>query len=73
MPVAKKSVVKKPALKNELVFEADVKKETPGTFHFAENAEREDQISGGIYVKKSALDGVSPTKVRVTIEILAAE
>jgi hypothetical protein len=77
MPVAKKSAVKKPALPSDLptlTFEGEFAKETQGTFQYKETGEREDQVSGGIYLKKPALpEGVIPTKVRVTIEVLEAE
>jgi hypothetical protein len=73
----KKVVVKRAApvasadFSGPLVFEAGFERETPGTVKFKETGARENQVSGGIYIKKSALpEGVKVKRVRVTIEII---
>lgn len=74
MAVAKKSAAKKPVDLPVLSFEASFAKETPGTFQYKEDGERDEQVSGGIYLKKGVLpEGMSPTRVKVTVEVLEAE
>lgn len=71
MPAAtRKRAAAKPAAAKPLVFEADFKKETAGAVQFAEVGDRDGHVSGGIYIRKGSLDGVTPQKIRVTIEIV---
>lgn len=71
---AKKTTAKKPTA--PLVFEADMTKATPGAVQFKEDAPSRDvEVSGGIYLRKAAmdtvLDGASyPQRIRVTVELL---
>lgn len=66
---AKKTAAKKPAV-TQLVGEFLAKYETTGTFRLDETAEQEDQIIGGLYLKKGPLDGTKPFRVRVIVEVL---
>lgn len=73
-PVAKKAAAKKPVELPVLEFEAEMAKETPGAFNMKEEAEsREEEVSGNIYLRKTALDGIKPKRIRVTVEVLEVE
>jgi hypothetical protein len=50
-------------------FTGTLKKETTGTFQFAEDGERDEQVSGGIYIKKGALDERTPSRVEVAVTV----
>lgn len=69
MPVAKKSVAKK--VPGPLVFEADLKKGTPGALQFTEDVTGAEAVSGGLYLRKAHLDGFEPQRVRVTVEVVS--
>lgn len=71
----KTAVKKKPVELPVLEFEADLHKTTPGAFQLREDAapEGEEQVSGGIYVRKAHLGGITPKRIRVTIEVLEVE
>lgn len=53
-----------------LVFESNDITATKNTFRCNEDGEREDHVSGAIYLQKSQLGDIVPTHVRVTVEIL---
>lgn len=64
---------RKPKAPESLVWEGELAKETTGTYQYKEVGEREDQISGSLYVKKGPLEGFGeniPQNIRVTIEFL---
>jgi hypothetical protein len=72
-PAAKAAATRtrKAAAPAPLVFQAEIKKETAGSIHFVETGDREEHVSGSIYLRKGALpEGVTPQKVRVTVEII---
>ena len=46
-----------------------VEKETKGTYRFTEDGIESEHIFGTVYVKKSALDGMKPTKVRMDVSV----
>lgn len=73
-PVVKRAA-KKPVELPVLEFEADLHKTTPGAFQLREDValEGEEQVSGGIYVRKAHLGGITPKRIRVTIEVLEVE
>lgn len=78
MPTApRKTVAKKPPVKSpgvtRLLAEFELDRETPGTYRLNEIGERENQVSGAIYLKKGPLEGTKPTKIRVTIEVLSTK
>jgi hypothetical protein len=68
-PAAKKTAAKSAELP-VFQFEAELNKVTPGTFRMDEVGEKEDHISGSIYLKKTGMDGAKPSRIRVTIEVL---
>lgn len=72
-PVVKRAA-KKPVELPVLEFEADLHKTTPGAFNMKEDIpDGTEPISGGIYVRKAHLDGVTPKRIRVTVEVLEVE
>lgn len=72
--VAKKAAAKKPVELPVLEFEAVLRKTTPGAFNMKEdNPLGTEPVSGGIYVRKAHLDGVTPVRIRVTVEVIEAE
>jgi hypothetical protein len=61
---------------NTIEVEFKVERETKGTFLYAEvdahglKKEMKDSTVGAMYVRKSALNGTSPKRLKVTIEPL---
>lgn len=64
----RKPAAKKAAATTSFTFEADLNRETKGTFRMDEIGD--NPFTGSIYLKKAALESVKPQKVRVTVEIL---
>ena len=51
----------------EVVF--DFERETPGTYRFKEQGEKDTHAIGTLYVKKSALGAKAPSTITVTINL----
>jgi hypothetical protein len=75
-PAAKKTAsprAKKAALPT-FTFESDFDKETKNTVRLVEEvADPANTVVGPLYIQKGALGDVKPSRIRVTIEVLAAQ